>query len=62
MKMKKQITALLLVATLLPCNAYASENDFQTYQNGMITYDLPSDYITFPLSGDYTRIGSSCLL
>lgn len=53
--MKKQITALLLVATLLPCNAYAAENDFQTYQNGMITYDLPSDYITLPLSGDYTE-------
>ena len=44
-KMKKQIAAVMLAATLLPCNVYASEDVNNSYQIGLLSYELSSDWI-----------------
>ena len=43
--MKKQIAAVMLAATLLPCNVYASEDVNNSYQIGLLSYELSSDWI-----------------
>ncbi|MDO4453909.1 MAG: peptidoglycan-binding domain-containing protein [Eubacteriales bacterium] len=43
--MKKQFAAIMLAATLLPCNVYASEEFDHSYQIGLLSYELSSDWI-----------------
>lgn len=44
--MKKKIAMLLLTATLLPCNAYATEDSLEnSYEIGLLSYKLSSDWI-----------------